>query len=110
MFSHSVRMSPLLRIDFFQPSGPLDFDDIMSSLALAKRWFTVSTNAESLCCVIVHIVANSTFQPAEADVTLKILDDHFWVVFIRGRRASERQPLAPDVTGVPARLSADEDP
>ena len=62
----------------------------MSLLALAKGWFTVSTNAESLCCVIVYIVANSTLQPAEADVTLKILDDHSWVVFIRGRRASER--------------------
>ncbi len=62
----------------------------MSSLALPKGWFTVSTNAESLCCVIVHIVANSTFQLAEADVTLKILDDHSWVVFMRGRRVSER--------------------
>ena len=45
---------------------------------------------QSLCCVIVHIVANSTFQPAEADVALKILDDHSWVVFMRGRRVSER--------------------
>ena len=55
-----------------QTSSPLDFDDIMSSLALPKGWFTVSTNAESLCCFIAHIIANLTFQPAEADVTLKI--------------------------------------
>jgi hypothetical protein len=65
-------------------SGLLHISEVLKTMALPSGWVQLDSTQESTPIVLCAMTPGSSSQPAEASITLKVLNDRSWTAFVYG--------------------------